>query len=170
MPTPEVTDSALQPLAHAVGARLLARREWLATAESCTGGLIAKLLTDIPGSSTWFERGLVSYSNRAKEDLLEVPAETLQRAGAVSAETVQAMVQGLLRRAPVQWALGVSGVAGPDGGTPAKPVGTVWIAWGGTAAAVSASRFLFDGDRDAVRRQSARVALEGLLALIEAGV
>jgi nicotinamide-nucleotide amidase len=159
-------DDVLQALAGEVGQRLLARGEWLATAESCTGGLIAKLLTDIPGSSRWFERGLVTYSNRAKEELLGVPADVLQGAGAVSAETVQAMVQGMLGRAPVQWAVAVSGIAGPDGGTPDKPVGTVWIGWGGTAVAGSASRFRFAGDRDAVRRHSARAALEGLLQLL----
>ena len=161
-------DPQLQTLARTLGERLLARKEWLATAESCTGGLIAKLCTDIAGSSRWFERGLVTYSNAAKQDLLGVPAEVVQRAGAVSAETVQAMVQGMLAHAPVQWAIAVSGIAGPDGGTPEKPVGTVWIGWGGSEVAASCSRFLFAGDRDAVRKQSAVVALEGLLQLLGA--
>jgi nicotinamide-nucleotide amidase len=160
------SDEHLQHLARTVGERLLARGEWLAAAESCTGGLIAKLLTDIPGSSGWFERGLVTYSDRAKEELLGVPAGILQRAGAVSAETVQAMVEGLLQKAPVQWAVAVSGIAGPAGGSADKPVGTVWIGWGGAAVAISSSRFLFPGDRDAVRRESAQAALEGMLALL----
>ncbi|HWY25262.1 MAG TPA: CinA family protein [Nevskia sp.] len=159
-------DVTLQALARAAGEKLLARQQWLATAESCTGGLIAKLCTDIAGSSRWFERGLVTYSNAAKQDLLGVPAEVVQRAGAVSAETVQAMVQGMLAHAPVQWAIAVSGIAGPDGGTPEKPVGTVWIGWGGSEVAVSCSRFLFAGDRDAVRRLSAQAALQGLLDLL----
>lgn len=162
----EPDDAALQALARTAGERLLAHRQWLATAESCTGGLIAKLCTDIAGSSKWFERGLVTYSNAAKQELLGVPAEVIQRAGAVSAETVQAMVQGMLARAPAQWAIAVSGIAGPDGGTPEKPVGTVWIAWAGSAVAASCSRFLFQGDRDTVRRLSAQAALEGLLALL----
>jgi nicotinamide-nucleotide amidase len=166
MSTPD--DQTLQSLAQQVGQRLLARHEWLATAESCTGGLIAKLLTDIAGSSAWFERGLVTYSNGAKEQLLGVPAEVLQASGAVSAETVQAMVQGLLLAAPVQWGIAVSGIAGPSGGTPDKPVGTVWIGWGGSAVAGSVSRFLFAGDRDAVRRQAAEAALNGLLGLLQA--
>jgi|SRR5581483_4337668 len=159
-------DATLQGLACGAGEALLARQQWLAAAESCTGGLIAKLCTDIAGSSRWFERGLVTYSNAAKQELLGVPAEVIGRAGAVSAETVQAMVQGLLAHAPVQWAVAVSGVAGPDGGTADKPVGTVWIGWGGAGVAASCSRFRFDGDRDAVRRQSAQAALEGLLVLL----
>lgn len=163
---PSPTDVELQGLARVTGERLLARKEVLATAESCTGGLIAKLCTDFAGSSKWFERGLVTYSNAAKQELLGVPAEVIDRAGAVSAEAVQAMVQGMLAHAPVQWAIAVSGIAGPDGGTPEKPVGTVWIAWAGGAVAASCSRFLFQGDRDAVRRLSARAALEGLLALL----
>jgi nicotinamide-nucleotide amidase len=161
------TDESLQALARTVGERLLARGQWFGTAESCTGGLIAKLCTDIAGSSGWFERGLVTYSNAAKQELLGVSADTLQRAGAVSAETVQEMVQGLLRAAPVQWAVAVSGIAGPGGGSADKPVGTVWIGWGGSDVAVSVSRFLFEGDRDAVRRRSAEAALRGLEALLQ---
>lgn len=161
-------DASLQLLARTIGEGLRARGQWFGTAESCTGGLIAKLCTDIAGSSAWFERGLVTYSNAAKQELLGVSADTLQRAGAVSAETVQEMVQGLLRGAPVQWAVAVSGIAGPGGGSADKPVGTVWIGWGGSDVAVSASRFLFEGDRDAVRRRSAEAALLGLEALLQA--
>ncbi|MDB5973694.1 MAG: hypothetical protein JWR07_454 [Nevskia sp.] len=167
--TPITDDEYLQSLARTIGERLLARGQWFGTAESCTGGLIAKLCTDIAGSSAWFERGLVTYSNAAKQELLGVSADTLQRAGAVSAETVQEMVQGLLRAAPVQWAVAVSGIAGPGGGSADKPVGTVWIGWGGSETAVSVSRFVFEGDRDAVRRRSAGAALQGLLALLPPG-
>jgi nicotinamide-nucleotide amidase len=161
-------DAVLQQLAAAIGERLLARGQWLACAESCTGGLIAKLCTDIAGSSRWFERGLVTYSDAAKQNLLGVPAEVIDGSGAVSAATVQAMVHGLLAHAPVQWALAVSGIAGPGGGSADKPVGTVWIAWGGSALAASCSRFLFQGDRDAVRRQAAEAALRGLDLLLQA--
>lgn len=166
--SPAPSDADLQDLARAAGERLLARGEWLAAAESCTGGLIAKLCTDIPGSSRWFERALVTYSNASKHALLGVPDEVLQRAGAVSAETVQDMVQGLLRAAPVQWGLAVSGIAGPDGGSADKPVGTVWIGWGGSEVPLSCSRFHFDGDRDTVRRHTAAAALQGLLVLLGA--
>ncbi len=143
--------------------RLLARGEWLATAESCTGGLIAKLCTDLAGSSGWFERGLITYSNTAKRDLLGVPATVLDSHGAVSEETARAMVIGLLARAPVQWGVAVTGIAGPGGGSRDKPVGTVWIAWAGPGGSVEARVFRFEGDRDAVRRQTATAALQGLL-------
>lgn len=161
------TDKTLQALARTLGERLAERGEWLATAESCTGGLLAKLLTDIPGSSDWFERGLVTYSNRAKQELLAVPAETLARAGAVSAETALAMARGLAAAAPVHWALAVTGIAGPGGGSPGKPVGTVWLAWSGARLAPFASRYQFGGGRDAVRRRAAASALETLLQLLE---
>ena len=146
---------------------LLARKEWLATAESCTGGLIATLCTDLAGSSRWFERGLVSYSNRAKAELLGVAESTLTTHGAVSEPTVVAMALGLLARAPVQHALAVSGIAGPSGGTPEKPVGLVWIAWANLASS-QARAFRFEGDRTSVRRQAAAAALAGLLARLSA--
>jgi nicotinamide-nucleotide amidase len=161
------TLAQLHKLARALGERLAERGEWLATAESCTGGLIAKLLTDIPGSSDWFERGLVTYSNRAKQELLGVPADTLSRAGAVSAETALAMAKGLAAAAPVHWALSVTGIAGPGGGSPGKPVGTVWLAWAGTHLAPFASRYQFGGGRDAVRQRAAAAVLETLLQLLE---
>lgn len=150
----------------ALAERLLARGQRLAVAESCTGGMIAEWLTDRAGSSAWFDCGLVTYSNAAKQSLLDVPADTLQAHGAVSAATVLAMTRGLLTRTGVDWTLAVSGIAGPDGGTPDKPVGTVWIAWQGMQAAGSCSRFRFDGDRAAVREQAALAALQGLLALL----
>lgn len=164
----ETEDSLLFGLARAVSEALRARSEKLAVAESCTGGLIGKCLTDLPGSSLWFERGLVTYSNAAKQELLGVPEEVLMRAGAVSSETVLAMASGLLARAPVDWTLAVSGIAGPDGGTPDKPVGTVWIGWAGRHCGASASRFRFDGDRPTVRAAAAANALKGLLGLLAA--
>jgi nicotinamide-nucleotide amidase len=160
-------DEQLLTLARTVATALRAGELRMATAESCTGGFIAKLLTDLPGSSVWFERGLVTYSNDAKTELLGVPANVLDHAGAVSAATVLAMAEGLLSRAPVQWTLAVSGIAGPDGGSADKPVGTVWIAWAGRGVAASASRFQFPGDRDAVRRATAAAALQGLADLLQ---
>jgi nicotinamide-nucleotide amidase len=145
---------------------LLARGAWLATAESCTGGLIAKRCTDLAGSSGWFERGLVSYSNRAKQELLGVPAAVLEAYGAVSQETVLAMAGGLLAKAPVQHAIAVSGIAGPGGGSADKPVGLVWIAWA-SAANTEARCFRFAGAREAVREQAAEAALAGLLTRLK---
>ncbi len=133
----------------------------LVTAESCTGGLIGRYLTDVPGSSRWYWGGVVSYANAAKERMLGVPAAVLERYGAVSAETVVAMARGALAVSGAGLALAVSGIAGPDGGTPEKPVGTVWLATarpGGDPACVSCR---FSGGRDAVRRKA---AVAGLLA------
>jgi nicotinamide-nucleotide amidase len=161
--TTAATDEDLHRLAEAVAAGLLQRRQKLAIAESCTGGLIGKLLTDLPGSSRWFDCGLITYSNSAKQALLGVPAEVLVQAGAVSAEAVMAMASGLLARTPVDWTLAVSGIAGPDGGTSEKPVGTVWIGWAGRGQAPSASRFQFPGDRASVRGAAAANALRGLV-------
>lgn len=149
--------------AHAIGQALQRRKEWLALAESCTGGLIAKLVTDVSGSSGWFERGLVTYTNRAKQDLLGVPESVLIEHGAVSEACARAMAEGLLRNSPADWGIAVTGIAGPTGGSADKPVGTVWIAWlqrGGVAAVES---FLFEGDREQVREQTAQAALQRLL-------
>lgn len=150
-----------------IAERLLARGESLAVAESCTGGLVATWLTDLPGSSRWFERGLVTYSNRAKTELLDVPAALLERDGAVSERCVLAMADGLLRASPADWSISITGIAGPDGGTREKPVGTVWMAWMRRGGAASAQRFGFSGDRQAVRRQSAEAALAGLLERLD---
>lgn len=156
-------DAAATAVVGEVAARLLARGEWLATAESCTGGLIAAACTDLAGSSGWFERGIVSYSNRAKQELLGVPPELVARHGAVSMETVLAMAEGLLARAPVQHAIAVSGIAGPGGGSAEKPVGTVWIAWASRGGEAQARHHRFDGDRTVVREQAVLAALRGLL-------
>lgn len=161
-------DTRLNTLSRTLGERLLARGELMGTAESCTGGMIAKLCTDIAGSSGWFERGIVSYSNAAKQDLLGVPEATIATFGAVSSATVIAMADGLRARAPLAWTLAVSGIAGPGGAVEGKPVGTVFIAWAGPGIASSSSRFQFEGDRDAVRRLTAEAALQGLLDLLEA--
>jgi nicotinamide-nucleotide amidase len=150
-------------LVERIAKALLARGEWLATAESCTGGLIAKQLTDLAGSSAWFERGLVTYSNTAKMELLAVPDDVLAQHGAVSGECALAMARGLLRAAPIDWGIAVTGIAGPGGGSADKPVGTVWIGWSRRGYPPEAHRFLFEGGRDSVRAQATQAALEGLL-------
>ena len=141
--------------------RLRVRGWRMAAAESCTGGLIAAACTSVAGSSDWFERGFVTYSNEAKSELLGVPAALIAAHGAVSEEVARAMVQGALARAPVQLAVAVTGIAGPGGAVPGKPVGTVWLAWG-TAAGVMAERLQLDGDRGAVRAGTVHAALRRL--------
>ncbi len=145
----------------------LVRNQWmLAAAESCTGGLVAKMCTDIPGSSRWFERGFVTYANDAKIEMLGVPATILQNYGAVSYETVHAMLQGALNHSHAQCALAISGIAGPDGGTAEKPVGLVYI---GVAIPNSSQikAYHFPGDRQAIREAAARQSLTSLLNLLE---
>jgi len=134
------------------------------TAESCTGGGIAEAITRIAGSSAWFEAGYVTYSNTQKILQLGVPAKLFEQVGAVSAEVVQAMAHGAQQRSGARFAVAVSGIAGPGGGTVDKPVGTVWIAWA-DAEQLHVRRYLFAGDRQAVREQTVAAALEGLLRL-----
>ena len=155
-------EDPLLALAARLGAAALARGTMIATAESCTGGLVAGAITSIAGSSGWFERGFVTYSDLAKEQQLGVASSTIERFGAVSEETAKAMAQGAVRGAAAQWAVAVTGIAGPDGGSPDKPVGTVWFAWAGPDH-LQALKRQFDGDRAAVRDASVRVALEGLV-------
>jgi nicotinamide-nucleotide amidase len=155
-------DDSLMALARGLGSAAVARSTTIATAESCTGGLVAGAITAIAGSSTWFDRGFVTYSNLAKEQELGVARSTIERFGAVSEETVLAMAEGALRASLADWAVAVTGIAGPDGGSPEKPVGTVWFAWAGPEH-LQALRMQFDGDRSAVREASVRAALEGLI-------
>lgn len=164
-----MTDAELLELSRRVGAALQARGWMLALAESCTGGWVAKALTDVPGSSGWLERAVVSYSNRAKVELLGVSPRALETHGAVSEAVVREMAEGLRARSPVHLTAAVSGIAGPEGGSPEKPVGTVWFAWSAVDAATRARRCRFQGDREAVRRQSVAAALEGLLEAAGAG-
>lgn len=157
-------DQAIYAIAEETG-RVLAGRGWLvATAESCTGGWIGQALTMIPGSSRWFDRGFVTYSNDAKQSMLGVRQQTLSTAGAVSEQTVREMALGAIARSRADVAVAVSGVAGPDGGSDDKPVGTVWIAWATRDGDCTAQRFVFPGDRNSVRRQSVIRALEGVAA------
>ncbi len=156
-------DDALHDLAGQVGARLKARGQTLATAESCTGGWIAKMITDIPGCSEWFEAGMAAYSYEAKQAMLGVRSETLTEHGAVSRETVLEMVSGALIHSGATVAVAVTGIAGPSGGTADKPLGTVWIAWKKRGGYPRAELFHFDGDREGVRRKTVAAALAGLL-------
>ncbi|UQI32310.1 CinA family protein [Pseudomonas bijieensis] len=149
-------------LAAELGRRLQLLNAHVTTAESCTGGGIAEAITRIPGSSAWFEAGFVTYSNRQKTQQLNVPSELFKTVGAVSREVVEAMAQGAQRKSLARFAVAVSGIAGPDGGSPNKPVGTVWLAWGVGEKVVSEQQF-FAGNRDEVRRQTVKAALEGLL-------
>lgn len=162
------SDPELARLAAALGAALAARQASVATAESCTGGWIAKSLTDVPGSSVWFGAGFVTYSNAAKTALLGVPETVITRHGAVSEPVVDAMARGCRERAGADYAVAVSGIAGPDGGTADKPVGTVWLAVAAPGG-IAATRHWFAGDREAVRRQTVGAALETVLALVTAG-
>jgi len=159
----------LEELAGRVGNLLLEQSRMLVTAESCTGGWVAKCITDIAGSSAWFDRGFVTYSNRAKQDMLDVAAATLEVHGAVSEATVSEMVRGALMHSAADIAVAVSGIAGPGGGVPDKPVGTVWFAWLVPGGAPRVDRRQFDGDREAVRRQAVARALEGLVDVLGAG-
>ena len=159
------TDAGLHAAAARLGERLRATRQMLVTAESCTGGWIAKAVTDVAGSSDWFDCGMAAYSYEAKQAMLGVNPLTLEVHGAVSRECVVEMVSGALVHSGATVAVAVTGIAGPTGGTPDKPVGTVWIAWKRRGGYPIAEKFTFDGDRDAVRRQTVVAALHGLEAL-----
>jgi nicotinamide-nucleotide amidase len=135
----------------------------VATAESCTGGMVAEALTALPGSSAWFERAFIAYSYESKYEMLGVHPLTIQEHGSVSKQCVEEMAIGALQNAHVQLTVALSGIAGPDGASAGKPVGTVWIAWAGQHMSVVSQRFQFDGDRDSVREQATLAALEGML-------
>ena len=166
MDTPALPDDdALHALPGQVGDALQSAHLMLATAESCTGGWIAKMVTDIPGCSAWFDCGMAAYSYEAKQALLGVRPETLTAHGAVSQETVLEMVSGALVTSGASIAVAVTGIAGPTGGLPDKPVGTVWIGWKRRGGYPRAQLFHFSGGREAVRRQTVEAALRGLLAL-----
>ncbi len=162
------TDRELAALAARVGEMLSVRSSTLATAESCTGGWIAKAATDVPGSSRWFIGGYVVYSNDAKSGMLDVPPAVIAEHGAVSDAVVTALAAHARRASGADWAVAVSGVAGPGGGTAAKPVGTVWFAWSGPDGTLAECR-RFDGDRESIRRQSVACALARLLELAAPG-
>ena len=155
--------SELETLADRLGRELLNRGEWLATAESCTGGWVAQSVTAIAGSSAWFDRGFVTYSNAAKVEMLGVPETTLERHGAVSEATARAMAQGALAHSRADWTVAITGIAGPTGGTPEKPVGMVCFAWAQRDGGCEALTCHCAGTRTEVREQASRLALSGAL-------
>jgi nicotinamide-nucleotide amidase len=166
---PAIGDDVLFRLSMRLGRRLSQCSRTVVSAESCTGGLIAKVLTDVPGSSRWFLEGWVTYNNRAKIGRLGVRRQSLVRKGAVSERVVREMVAGALSRSGADFAVAVTGIAGPDGGVPGKPVGTVWLGWAARRAGtmhVAVQQRHFRGGRDAVRRKSALGALHGLLKIV----
>lgn len=152
----------MEELAKQVGAFLKEKSWKLVVAESCTGGGVGESITSIAGSSAWFDRGFITYSNDAKIEMLGVDSAIINQHGAVSKETVLAMATGAVMRSAAQIGVAISGIAGPDGGSPEKPVGTVWIAWAGKIGR-RAQVFLFSGDRRAVRQQAVETALKGIL-------
>jgi len=159
----------LKQLAERLGDALLRHGRKVAVAESCTGGWVAKCLTDIPGSSAWFDRGFVTYSNAAKREMLGVSGDILVTAGAVSEQTVLAMAAGALAHSEADLALAISGIAGPGGAVPGKPVGTVCFAWATKDSQQQVDTQYFSGDREAVRRQSVAHGLRGLIHVLEHG-
>ncbi len=160
------SEQELRDLAEQLGLCLTTKGLKLASAESCTGGWLAKIITDIPGSSAWFTGSVVSYSNAVKKSLLDVSESTLNEFGAVSGETVLEMSDGLFSHTDADVVVSVSGIAGPDGGSEDKPVGLVWLSWGKRDKTVFATPFNFDGDREAVRKHSIKQALNCLLDLL----
>jgi len=158
----KISDVDLHQLTTKVAKFLLEKHWLLSSAESCTGGWVAKCCTDIAGSSTWFERGVVTYSNQSKQELLNVKADTLEQFGAVSEQIALEMAQGCLTQSSANISLSITGIAGPDGGSKEKPIGTVWIAWA-TNFSAKATLYHFSGNRDAIRRQAVYTALSGII-------
>ncbi len=156
----------MQQWVEQIAEQLTARGWRLATAESCTGGWVARELTARAGSSDWFDCGFVTYSNAAKQRLLGVPPDLIERDGAVSEAVVRAMAEGAVRNSDARVAVSISGVAGPGGGSAEKPVGTVWFGWACQGQPTRAERHLLDGDREAVRHQAVEIALRGILATL----
>ncbi len=159
----QIDDESLTGLAQAIGNRLHETGIMLASAESCTGGWVGKVITDIVGSSRWYERGFITYTNQAKHEMLGVSAETLQAYGAVSEETVCEMARGTLKHSHADLALAITGIAGPGGATNKKPVGTVWLAWANSDDFLHSEKHHFEGEREEVRRQAVVCALDGVL-------
>jgi len=168
-------DKELYQLAEQVAAQLNKTGDWLGTAESCTGGWVAKCLTDVPGSSQWFDRGYVVYNGQAKQQMLGVPADIIKENGEVSELVVRSLAQGVLAKSNASVSLAISGIAGPTGGSEDKPVGTVWFAWSradklaGVVRGVKTTAAVqcFSGDREAVRKQAVIHAMQGVLALYD---
>ena len=162
-----MTGEMMMPMAERLGEALLQARLRLVTAESCTGGGLGYVITSIAGSSDWYERGFVTYSNAAKEELLGVPVETLAREGAVSEAVAAAMAEGALRQSHADLSVAVTGIAGPEGGSREKPVGTVCLAWSRRNGDTRTAHVVFQGDRAGVREQAILMAMQGLLDIVE---
>ncbi|MDH5446652.1 MAG: nicotinamide-nucleotide amidase [Gammaproteobacteria bacterium] len=163
----DISNKVLTQLANETGQALLAKEWMLATAESCTGGWVAKTLTDVVGSSAWFERGFVTYTNIAKQEMLGVNATVIDKHGAVSELTVREMARGALKNSHAHISLAITGIAGPGGGSEAKPVGLVWFAWAiRDDDNIRCENHIFEGDREAIRRQAVVTALEGVKACL----
>ncbi len=163
-----VSEEELHQLARELGERLCARGWMLATAESCTGGWVGQMVTALPGSSHWYERGFITYANAAKIEMLGVPAEILESFGAVSEQTASAMAKGALAHSHAQATLAISGIAGPGGGTREKPVGLVCYGWALADGTVVSSTCRLDGDREEIRSRAVAAALRGLIELLPA--
>jgi nicotinamide-nucleotide amidase len=161
-------DNELFALAERLGQSLKAKGHKIATAESCTGGWIAQAITEVPGSSTWFDRGFVTYSNNAKVQMLGVNPQTLVEHGAVNAEVAKEMAVGALANSEADWAIAVTGIAGPDGGGEEKPVGTVYIAWQNKNGFSNVERLSLSGNRHKIRIQTVKKAMEGILIFCDA--
>lgn len=158
-----ISDASLQEKIIQLADILIKKHLMLATAESCTGGWVAKCCTDLAGSSSWFERGFVTYSNQAKQDQLGVKLDSLNKHGAVSQTVAEEMAAGTLLHSKANISVSLTGIAGPDGGTEIKPVGTVWIAWAYEQKKVISQLFQFEGDRESIRRQAVLAALSGII-------
>jgi nicotinamide-nucleotide amidase len=161
-----MTEDDITLIAQLAGRACKRRRVMIATAESCTGGGVAAAITRIPGSAKWFDRGFVTYHNEAKKQMLGVRAHTLKEHGAVSEAVAREMAAGALEHSNADVCVAVTGIAGPTGAVPGKPVGTVWFAWGARQGPIQSRRFHFKGDRYEVRRQSVAMALQGLIDLL----
>lgn len=162
-----MTDSVINDLSERLGKLLLEHNLKLVTAESCTGGGLAEIITRIPGSSNWFERGFVTYSNEAKQEMLSVPFNTIDQFGAVSEETAITMAEGALDNSHADVSVSITGIAGPDGDTEGKPVGTVCFAWARRDMETHSATTIFKGNRMQVRQQACMMALQGLIDMIE---
>ena len=162
------TSNLIYELSNQLGQVLLRHGLRCVTAESCTGGALSAAITDIPGSSQWFDRGFVTYTNLAKQQMLGVPNAVLASFGAVSEAAVCAMAKGALLESEADMSVAISGIAGPDGGSLKKPVGTVWLAWAGLSAPTKAVGYCFAGDRLSIRQQAVQTALEGLIQQVNA--
>ncbi len=160
-------DNALFELAGRLGQSLKAKGYKIVTAESCTGGWIAQAITEVPGCSAWFDRGFVTYSNNAKVEMLGIDPQTLEQHGAVSAEAAQQMAAGALANSEADWAIAVTGIAGPDGGNEEKPVGMVYIAWQNKTGIAKVKKLQLSGNRNQIRQQTVEKAIEGALVFLD---